>query len=559
MSIYDFVEIGTSDFDTEIQKANNNIKGLSIDPIKYYLDRLPQLKNCQKIEAAVSNKNGICQVYYIPENKIKEFRLPEWLRGCNSINSYHPTGLNIIKNMGLDPHKIFEIKNVEMISFSTLVNRYNIEGIIYLKIDTEGHDTVILSDYYDLVENKPWLRAHKILFESNILTNRNDLTDILDKLFSLGYILEYSNEDTVITLPLDRIYHRIPLDYYYLSNYPVGYDHNNPPHDQTLESALNYAEYINAGGVTLEDGKYTVRAKTTLKYFYRDKLKSWLLTYKQQNIEDVIYEPSTVFVLLCDEKYFEKAKKTIIDLRAIGQWYGDIVLITVDFNVPNSFLDLYRVENKKVSHINTDNLTRQWQTHPIKSMDDNRHVDKLVQWDKLYLFDSWVTKWDRAIYIDCGYYILENVKCLLELPYKNHIYSHDDSYPQFKDKSVDNGKRFKCQLDLIANPEITNKIQINFGENILEQRYFQNGLFIYDTSIVNICSMKEMEKGMNEYPICLTNEMAIMNMYLHFKHKLWKPLPRTYGKKALVAWSDQDSPGTKWQDYYFIKYPVTIK
>tara|TARA_Y100000741_G_scaffold359915_1_gene341333 strand:- start:859 stop:972 length:114 start_codon:yes stop_codon:yes gene_type:complete len=34
----DFIEIGTSDFDTKIQKKDNKI-GISIDGVKYYIDK----------------------------------------------------------------------------------------------------------------------------------------------------------------------------------------------------------------------------------------------------------------------------------------------------------------------------------------------------------------------------------------------------------------------------------------------------------------------------------------------------------------------------------------
>ena len=57
---------------------------------------------------------------------------------------------------------------------------------------------------------------------------------------------------------------------------------------------------------------------------------------------------NTVFVLVTDELYLSKAKKTIIDLRATGQWDGDIVLINLDIPVLNStFLDFYRITEKR--------------------------------------------------------------------------------------------------------------------------------------------------------------------------------------------------------------------
>jgi hypothetical protein len=48
MTFYDFIEIGTSDFDTEIEKKDNKI-GISIEPIKYYLDRVTNKPNCIKL------------------------------------------------------------------------------------------------------------------------------------------------------------------------------------------------------------------------------------------------------------------------------------------------------------------------------------------------------------------------------------------------------------------------------------------------------------------------------------------------------------------------------
>ena len=44
----DFIEIGTSDFNTLIQAAGPAAHGLSIDPISLYLDRLPNRPGCKK-------------------------------------------------------------------------------------------------------------------------------------------------------------------------------------------------------------------------------------------------------------------------------------------------------------------------------------------------------------------------------------------------------------------------------------------------------------------------------------------------------------------------------
>ena len=88
---YDFIEVGTSDFDTLIQDATDNCIGLCIEPIKFYLDRLPNKPNVKKINSAISfdGKVGRDKVYYIPLETIQKHNMPLWIRGCNSMGDYH--------------------------------------------------------------------------------------------------------------------------------------------------------------------------------------------------------------------------------------------------------------------------------------------------------------------------------------------------------------------------------------------------------------------------------------------------------------------------------------
>jgi hypothetical protein len=93
---YDFIEIGTSDFRTLIQTCKDNETGLSIEPIKMYLDNLPDKPNVTKVNCAISNVNSTIEVFYVKPEDIIKFNLPNWVRGCNSINKPHPTVLNLL-------------------------------------------------------------------------------------------------------------------------------------------------------------------------------------------------------------------------------------------------------------------------------------------------------------------------------------------------------------------------------------------------------------------------------------------------------------------------------
>ena len=56
MKDVDFIEIGTSDFWTIIESADDSMIGFSIDPLQMYLDNLPNKPNVQKCCLAITGK-----------------------------------------------------------------------------------------------------------------------------------------------------------------------------------------------------------------------------------------------------------------------------------------------------------------------------------------------------------------------------------------------------------------------------------------------------------------------------------------------------------------------
>ena len=89
---YDFIEIGTSDFDTIIESCSDTDIGLCVEPLVDYLNNLPSKNNVKKINCAISfdDSFGEIEIFYIPVETLKENKLPLGLRGCNRINEFHP-------------------------------------------------------------------------------------------------------------------------------------------------------------------------------------------------------------------------------------------------------------------------------------------------------------------------------------------------------------------------------------------------------------------------------------------------------------------------------------
>jgi len=267
--------------------------------------------------------------------------------------------------------------------------------------------------------------------------------------------------------------------------------------------------------------------------------------------EIITSKNETVFALVSDLNYFYKAKKTIIDLRTKGNWNGEIVLITIDFNLNTNFKDFYNVIEVKFPQIDKTELLRKIGETGFNDTTDKREINKLNQWEKLHIFDDYFLKWSRVVYLDAGLRVLDDVKFLLELDYKNKILAP-------KDGKLYDDQQFNRQLSY-DRPELIDELKTELGENKLNLNYMLNCMWIYDTNIIKVCDKNQLIEAMNKYTFCKTNEMGIMNIMFHLKYNLWERLSvKASNGKILFDWCELNNPNTNWREYCLIKYPVTI-
>jgi SAM-dependent methyltransferase len=200
---FDFIEIGTSDFWTLIEESNEDTVGISIEPIGYYLDRLPDKPNVIKLKSAVSSSDGECDVYYIEDSKIQENSLQWWVRGSNSINGPHPI---VLKDIGEELYnKLVTIEKVPTISWKTLIRSYDIGSIGHLKIDTEGHDHVILKDFLEYCNENSFNLPNKITLEYfDDISNKPEIDKLIESLD--GFNVEINIPDMILTRKGEKFY-----------------------------------------------------------------------------------------------------------------------------------------------------------------------------------------------------------------------------------------------------------------------------------------------------------------------------------------------------------------
>ena len=194
----DFIEIGTSHFDTLIQERPESEKGISIDAVKYYIDSWPFKYNVKKLNIGISDKRGIAEIYYIPANIIKLLNLPEWYYGCNSLNKYHP--YHIENNL----EKYVSIDRINIIPTYELFYTNKIRKVKFLKIDTEGHDLIILKSLYGYIKYLPKIfYPDKIIFEAGGDTNKVNtlyIDEIINEYCEIGYKLINKQWDVTLIL-----------------------------------------------------------------------------------------------------------------------------------------------------------------------------------------------------------------------------------------------------------------------------------------------------------------------------------------------------------------------
>jgi FkbM family methyltransferase len=285
MVFYDYIEIGTCDFRTEIEKQNNKI-GISIEPLKYYFDKLKDKENCIKLNIGISDKKEEVDIHYIDEETIIKYKLHPDVRGSSSIYNNHQYIHSIINelNMKITPKisydDIISKEQIKCISLYQLYKYYNINNIFLLKIDTEGHDKVILNKFIDDIKSNnkmPFI----IIFESNYLIEQYDLMNLYNRLINIGYDLKIKTIDnSLLQLNLNKLKNKTKFTEkicgYYISNYPHNYDINNLPHGNTLEEAQEYCKINNYNGITYQYGRYEVRVGKYIQEQYRDNEKIYL-------------------------------------------------------------------------------------------------------------------------------------------------------------------------------------------------------------------------------------------------------------------------------------------
>jgi hypothetical protein len=90
-------------------------------------------------------------------------------------------------------------EKVEVIPIYELFYKNKIRKLEYLKIDTEGHDNIIMMSLFNYIKSLPnEFYPQKILFESNENSIEKEVNNVINLFCNIGYMLEKRGYDTTL-------------------------------------------------------------------------------------------------------------------------------------------------------------------------------------------------------------------------------------------------------------------------------------------------------------------------------------------------------------------------
>ena len=232
--IADFVEIGTSNFETVSQLVNERetLIGFAVEPSLHYLNSLPVRPNVTKVHAAIITEAALQEkihkhkmvyghaseenhtphtvdegngqitsetaqyvdLYHIPEEVIDRLGLYYHLKGCNAIGGYHAAQISA----GAQQHVV--IDKVRAYTMTQFLTMHNIHRIKLLKIDAEGYDVYMLDELFNHMVNKhhPIVHVDRIFFETNDPEQQEFTDALLKKFIGIGYEVIMLGDNTII-------------------------------------------------------------------------------------------------------------------------------------------------------------------------------------------------------------------------------------------------------------------------------------------------------------------------------------------------------------------------
>ncbi len=241
---------------------------------------------------------------------------------------------------------------------------------------------------------------------------------------------------------------------------------------------------------------------------------------------------NTAICFVANFKYLYKHFPRIYQqLRTKGNYSGEIVVIT-NMICPSIFIKFLRRKNNVTILRFRKIIFNKKAEEALSSLSavPNRHLTKNFQWQKLYLFHKKIKKWKYIFYMDINMNIHHDINPILSIKPNKKLFARADGFPDYKWK-------LKTQFD--KNHSKFNDLYKKYNLEITN--YFQTGVIFFDTSIVKNNTLSEIKLLVQKFPISITNEQGILNLYFIFERNQYEQLiDFLNGQLSYFYWKKSD-------------------
>lgn len=292
--------------------------------------------------------------------------------------------------------------------------------------------------------------------------------------------------------------------------------------------------------------------------FYATRVNSFerLLTKRiMDGVSTYVFGPENppkqtwVIVLVANDLYFYAAIATAEQVRNSGKWNQDIVILCeeVVFKNKNNRNLAARVHStlRVLPKRDFAQIFNTWQNQR-----NQNPMKKFYQYMKFYAMDVWFKQWDFVFYMDAGMHVFHPLERMLTIiTQSDRFYAHSDAYPTFE-------WTLHSQFEWTINKTQSQTLLDRYKH--FDMDYFQSGVMIFSTNLIENNSVDRLFELMNEFSATHRNDQFIFNLYVQFERGgLWMPLPVRDSLGFL--YDSTDRHGFQKEDYVMMKHPGWLK
>lgn len=218
-------------------------------------------------------------------------------------------------------------------------------------------------------------------------------------------------------------------------------------------------------------------------------------------------------VLLCNASFFQKMIYTLNGIRTKG-YFGDVCIVIGDDLKDSNLLNhpLLTVSNTYAKHFSDIHFNESFMNAFNAIERAPLWRDKIFQYHKLHLFNVYFKQWDFIFYIDAGATVLGNIQPIIDSRKNKKLLAHSDAYHTYV-------WRLRDQFD--KNHKDFDRLQKTYD---LDIDYPQTTIMLYDTSIIEDATSKDLITLAEKWNFSITNDQGIIALCFTNVKNVWEQI-----------------------------------